>query len=386
MNETLNRELVLLKDKGLLRSLRTVASSQGREIVLDGQRILNFCSNDYLGFAGDARIIEAARFAMDVRGFGAGASRLVCGNFDEHAALEAELAVYKNAEAALLFSTGYMANVGIISALVGREDVVLCDRLVHASILDGIVLSRAGMKRYPHNDMVELKNVLESVKRARRRLIVTESVFSMDGDTAPLEELAALAKKYDAWLMVDEAHAVGVFGKSGAGMVEEFGIMDKIDIQMGTLSKAAGSFGAYAAGSRTLIDYLVNTARSGIFSTALPPSVAAAGREALRLMSREPWRRERVRSLAVVLRQELKRLGLDVKDGITPIIPVMVGDADRAVRWSKALLNEGVFVSAIRPPTVPAGTARLRVTVTAAHTDEDLERCVLAFRKVMAHG
>ena len=323
---------------------------------------------------------------MDVRGFGAGASRLVCGNFDEHAALEAELAVYKNAEAALLFSTGYMANVGIISALVGREDVVLCDRLVHASILDGIVLSRAGMKRYPHNDMVELKNVLESVKRARRRLIVTESVFSMDGDTAPLEELAALAKKYDAWLMVDEAHAVGVFGKSGAGMVEEFGIMDKIDIQMGTLSKAAGSFGAYAAGSRTLFDYLVNTARSGIFSTALPPSVAAAGREALRLMSREPWRRERVRSLAVVLRQELKRLGLDVKDGITPIIPVMVGDADRAVRWSKALLNEGVFVSAIRPPTVPAGTARLRVTVTAAHTDEDLERCVLAFRKVMAHG
>ncbi|MBF0595663.1 MAG: 8-amino-7-oxononanoate synthase [Candidatus Omnitrophica bacterium] len=385
MNDILAAELRVFEEKCLLRSLRTVASAQGREIVCDGRQVLNFCSNDYLGLAADVRIVEAAKQVMGLHGFGSGSSRLVCGNMDEHAALEAEIATLKKTEAALLFSTGYMANVGIISALVGRDDVIFSDRLNHASILDGIVLSRAEMKRYPHNDMVALEQMLAAETKARRKLIVTDSVFSMDGDVARLPELAALAKRYHAWLMVDEAHAFGLFGASGAGMAEEMGVAGSIDIQMGTLSKAAGSFGAYAAGSKVLVDFLVNAARSVVFTTALPPSVAAASRAALGIIRAEPQRREKVLASAAFLREALRSLGLDVPSGTTPIIPVMLGSAERALCCSKELLESGILVSAIRPPTVPAGTARLRVTVTAAHTDQDLERCVSAFRKVISH-
>ncbi len=382
MDNILKDQLLELQEKGLLRSLRTLSSSQGREIVLDGRIVLNFCSNDYLGLAADIRIVEAVANALKSRGFGAGASRLMCGNFDEHSALESELAVFKKTEAALIFSTGYMANVGIIPSLVGREDVVFSDRLNHASIVDGIILSRAAMKRYSHNDMSCLEDRLAAARNARRRLIVTDSVFSMDGDIAPLKELVALSRRYDAWLMVDEAHAFGVFGSSGAGMAEELGVTEGIHVQMGTLSKAAGSFGAYAAGSRVLIDYILNTARSGIFSTALPPSVAQASRQALRLIREESDRRIRLRASSLFLRRRLQSLGLDVPEGITPIIPVLLGDTRRAVSWSKALLKAGIFVSAIRPPTIPEGSARLRVTVTAAHTDSDLEHCASAFRRI----
>lgn len=385
MNECLRAELLKLETRGLRRSLREVSSGQSREICLDGRLVLNFCSNDYLGLAGDARLVQAARAVMDQRGFGAGASRLVCGHFDEHAALERAIAALKGTAAALLFSTGYMANSGIIAALVGRDDVVFSDRLNHASIVDGMILSRARIQRYPHLDMSALEALLMTENKARRKLIVTDTVFSMDGDVAPLVELVALARRYDAWLMVDEAHAFGVFGATGSGLAEETGTAGAIDIQMGTLSKAAGSFGAYAAGSQVLIDYLINTARSMIFTTAMPLPVAAASRAALEIIRLEPERRRRVLSLALILRAALRSAGLDVPSGITPIIPVMLGEADRAVRWSKALMEEGVFVSAIRPPTVPEGMARLRVTVTAAHTDQDIERCINAFRKVMSH-
>ncbi len=379
-------ELLKLDGQGLRRSLREVASAQSREVILDGRPVLNFCSNDYLGLAADPRMALAAGSVAGQRGFGAGASRLVCGNFDEHTALERDIAALKKTEAALLFSAGYMANVGIISALVGRDDAVFSDRFNHASIVDGIVLSRASMRRYPHNDMAALDALLAAETNARRKLIVTDTVFSMDGDVAPLVELAALAKRHNAWLMVDEAHAFGLFGVSGSGMAEELGVAGVVDVQMGTLSKAAGSFGAYAAGSRVLVDHLLNAARSVVFTTALPPSVAAAGRAALRIIRAEPQRRQKVLRSAGSLREALQALGLDVPPGITPIIPVMLGSADRAVRWSKALLEEGIFVSAIRPPTVPSGSARLRVTVTAAHTGSDLEHCVSAFKKVMSHA
>ena len=382
MNTTLASELLALEEKGLRRSLRGISSAQGREVQLDGWSALNFASNDYLGLASDARLVAAAGRSMAGAGFGAGASRLVCGNFDEHTALERDIAALKKTEAAVLFSSGYMANIGIISALLGRDDVVFSDRLNHASIVDGIILSRAQMKRYPHIDMTALDALLSEAKSARRRMIVTDTVFSMDGDIAPLTELVALAQRHQAWLMVDEAHAFGIFGANGAGLAEETGTAGAIDIQMGTLSKAAGAFGAYVAGSKVLADYLVNAARSLVFTTALPPSVAAAGREAVNIIREEPQRRQRVRASSVFLRNEVRSMGLDVPSGITPIIPVILGDSGRAMRWSKALLAQGIFVPAIRPPTVPGGSARLRITVTTAHTDDDMQRCLAALRKV----
>ena len=330
----------------------------------------------------DTRLSAAAQEALLRRGFGSGASRLVCGNSDEHLQLEQELARFKKTEAALVFNCGYMANVGIMSALCGREDVILSDRLNHASIVDGAVLSRAEFRRYPHKDVNTLEDMLRKVSGFRRRLIVTDTVFSMDGDIAPLRDLVRLAKAHNAWLMVDEAHACGVFGPTGAGLVEELGLGDDVPVQMGTLSKAAGSFGAYVAGSRELIDYLINTARSFIFTTALPPAVAAASRAALRIIRDEPERRERLRRNADLLRRELQGLGFDTLESVSPVIPVVVGKAEEAVGLSQRLLERGIFVSAIRPPTVPKGTARLRVTVTAAHTEEDLARCVEAFKEI----
>ncbi|MEI6437918.1 MAG: 8-amino-7-oxononanoate synthase [Candidatus Omnitrophota bacterium] len=385
MDRVLQAELTDLDRQGLRRSLREVSSVQSREIILDGLKVLNFCSNDYLGLASDHRLVAAAALVAEQRGFGAGASRLVCGHSDEHAALEREIAALKGTEAAILFSSGYMANVGIIPALVGREDAVFSDRLNHASIVDGMVQSRAQIKRYPHNDMAALEAMLSEAGKFRRKLIVTDTVFSMDGDIAPLKELTVLAKRHQAWLMVDEAHAFGLFGASGSGMAEEAGVAADVDIQMGTLSKAAGSFGAYAAGSRVLVDHLLNSARSVVFTTALPPSVAAASRAALGIIRSEPGRRQHVLASAAFLRRELRALGLNVPEGVTPIIPVILGEAGPAIAWSKALLEKGIFVSAIRPPTVPAGTARLRVTVTAAHTDADLERCLNVFKEVMSH-
>ncbi len=379
-DHVLQAEIREWQEKGTFRSLRTVASAQGREIVIEGERLLNFCSNDYLGLAADPRPAAAAQEALARLGTGSGASRLVCGSFEEHALLEQEVATFKGTEAALVFGSGYMANTGIIPALVGRNDVVFSDRLNHASLVDGIVLSRADLQRYAHNDMLQLEAALRKAGGKKRRLIVTDAVFSMDGDTAFLKEIVELARRYEAWVMVDEAHSFGLFGASGAGLAEELGVQKDIHVQMGTLSKAAGVIGAYAAGSQVLRDYLVNRARSFVFTTAMPPAMAAAARASLQILRAEPERRQRVLALASRLRTGLRGMGLNVPEGRTPIIPVMIGDDQEAVRFSRELAAKGFFVPAIRPPTVPAGTARLRVTVTAAHTDADIEKFLKVFK------
>ena len=365
---------------GICRSLKTVDSPQGREITLDGRRVLNFCSNDYLGLANDARIKRAALEAIEEYGLGAGASRLVCGNMGPHQRLEEDLALFKNTECALVFSSGYMANTGIISALMDRRSVVLSDKLNHASIVDGIILSRAGFLRYPHADMQALQRILKNFPSEKRKLIVTDSVFSMDGDRAPLKEIVDLARRYEAMVMVDEAHAFGVLGRRGGGLVEELSLEAAVDIQMGTLSKAAGSFGAYVCGTKVLRDYLINKSRSFIYTTAMPPSLAQASRAALQIIRQADSLRRQLQLNANYLRGEFSVLGFDTMNSSTPIIPILVKDPLQAVAMSKRLLEQGIFVQAIRPPTVPMGTARLRLTVMATHTQDDLEKLLNALR------
>ncbi len=381
MDYLLDAQLKDLQARGLRRTLREVQSPQGREITVDGRKVLNFCSNDYLGLANDGRVKAAAIASVGKDGFGSGASRLVCGNMSVYARLEERLAALKKTEACLLFSSGYMANTGIIPALVGRGDIVFCDRLNHASIMDGIVLSRAELKRYPHADMQALEGDLQraclpdrQASGHQRKLIITDSVFSMDGDRAPLKEITDLARRYEAWVMVDEAHAFGVLGPTGMGLVEELGLSNEVQVQMGTLSKAAGCFGAYVCGSAVLKGSLVNHARSFIYTTGLPPSVAAAARAAVDIIVAETGRRERLLDNARYARRGLNKLGFDTMNSTTPIIPVVIGEADRAAAASQKLFEQGIFVGAIRPPTVPANTARLRITVTSEHTKEDLDR------------
>ncbi len=370
----LQQELSELEGKGLRRSLREVGGGQGREIVLNGKRVLNFCSNNYLGLADDDQIKQAAIKSIEQMGFGSGASRLVCGNMTAHEKLEQELAAFKGTEACLVFSSGYMANVGVIQALVGRDDIVFSDKLNHASIVDGVILSRAELKRYAHNDMQALDEALKGAGKYRRRLIVTDTVFSMDGDTANLKEMVRLARAYDAMVMVDEAHGFGVLGKNGAGLVEEFGLQGQIDVQMGTLSKAVGCFGAYVCGSKLLREYLINHARSFIYTTAMPPSMAEAACAAIVIIKDEEARRTQLMANAQYLRSALNGMGFDTMNSTTPIIPILVGNSQRAVEMSAHLLSQGVFVQAIRPPTVPVNSARLRVTVMATHTRQDLDK------------
>lgn len=381
-----NEELAALDRQDLKRRLRDVSGAQGRKIVLDGKEVLNFCSNNYLGLADDPRLRQSAIECIQKEGIGSGASRLVCGNMAAHRELEEGIARFKGAESCLTFSAGYMANVGIISSIFGRGDMIFCDRLNHASIIDGVILSQAKFKRYPHNDMEALEEMLRSATGFRRRGIITDSVFSMDGDIAPLGKIVDIARKYDCLVMIDEAHALGVMGKNGRGLAEHFGVEDKIDIQMGTLSKAAGSFGAYCCGSKELIDLLVNKARSFIYTTAMPPAVAAAARKAVEIIRDEPALRQRLWANTDYFQKAVVAMGFNTfsssrrpdvpvrgePNGQTPIVPIVVGESGVAVEFSKRLLGQGIFVSAIRPPTVPRNTARLRLTVTAAHTREDL--------------
>jgi 8-amino-7-oxononanoate synthase len=378
----LQKDLQELEDTGMYRSLKTVDSPQGREIIVDNKRVLNFCSNDYLGLANDARIKAAAQEAIEKYGFGSGASRLVCGNMSPHAALEAELALFKNTESALVYSSGYMANTGIIPALIDRHSVVLSDRLNHASIIDGIILSRAKLLRYPHVDMQALEDILKGLPATQRKLIVTDTVFSMDGDRAPLTEIVDLARRYEAMLMVDEAHAFGVLGAHGGGLVEELGLGAKVDIQMGTLSKAAGCFGAYVGGTKILREYLINKSRSFIYTTAIPPALAQAARAALTIIRQEGHLRRQLLANADHLRTGLKGMGFDTMNSTTPIIPVLIKDPRQAKAISKRLLEQGIFAQAIRPPTVPEGTSRLRLTVMATHTQDDLDRLLNTLRTV----
>lgn len=373
MHEFLTVALDGLEKQSLRRGLRCIDGAQARALTIEGKEVLNFCSNNYLGLANDKRLSEAAIVSMKEEGFGSGASRLVCGNMKAHRNLEEQIAKFKGTESALVFSCGYMANVGIIPGLFGRGDLILSDKLNHASIIDGILLSGAEFKRYAHNDMDALEELLKKSGGFKKRAVITDSVFSMDGDLAPLTKIVDLAKKYDAITMIDEAHAFGVFGKNGEGLAHHLGVADQIDIHMGTLSKAAGSFGAYVCGSRMLIDFLINKARSFIYTTGMPPSVAAASSAAVQIIEKEPERRQKLWDNTRYLTQKLQKCGFDTMNTESPIIPVLVKDAPKAVIFSQKLFERGVFASAIRPPTVPLHTARLRVTVMATHTRADLD-------------
>jgi 8-amino-7-oxononanoate synthase len=373
VDEAAAAELARLRRDGLERRLRTIEGSQQPSVVLDGRRIRLFCSNDYLGLASHPAVVDAAKQALTDYGAGAASSRLISGHMQAHRDLERRIAQWKGCQAALVFSTGYQANIGSITALVGRDDVVVSDELNHASIIDGCRLSRASVAVYRHNDVDDLRRQLRRHAGARRALVVTESVFSMDGDRAPLGEIAAAAQHFGAWLMVDEAHAAGIFGPRGAGLIAEDGLTGLVDIQIGTLGKALGSFGAYVAGSRRLIDLLVNRARSFIFTTALPPSVAAAAQAAIELVAREPERARSLLARARSLGERLRARGLAIPHLDSQILPVLVGSADDAVRVAASVLERGAYVAAIRPPTVPPGTSRLRLSLMATHDQEDID-------------
>jgi len=365
----LSERLEKIHKEGLYRSLRSVDRTTA-QVVVDGKPALLFCSNNYLGLAGHPTLAQAAAEAALQSGTSSGASRLVSGNQPLHDRLEAQVAAWKGTESALLFNSGYAANTGIIAALAGRGDVVFSDRLNHASIVDGALLSGAKLIRYPHNDTRALERLLQQHMTSGLRLIVTDGVFSMDGDIAPLKELAVLAEQYQALLMVDDAHAGGLLGQQGRGSVDLYGLSGRVDIQMGTFGKALGSCGAYAATSQLIRDYLINKARSLIFSTSLPPAVLAASSAAIDLVQSATGDqlRQKLAGNGQLLRSLLQKAGLTVPDGITPIIPLLVGGADTTVCFSRQLLEAGVYVQGIRPPTVPAGTSRLRCTVMASHS------------------
>jgi len=382
MLDFIDTELNERKAQGLYRSLRCVEGHQGAKVTIDGKECINLCSNNYLGLANNPQLKKAAIEASQKYGSGSGASRLVCGTLKLHRELENSIARFKNKEAALVFNSGYVANLGIITALVGRGDVCISDKLNHASIVDGALLSRAEFKRYAHNDMNALRKCLEASKDLKKRLIVTDTVFSMDGDLAPLVEIVALAKEYGAMIMVDEAHAAGVFGENGRGLVELLGLEDDCDIQMGTLSKAFGAFGAYVTGSKGLIEYFVNKSRPFIYTTALPPSVLASCIAAIEVVKSQAWMRKQLWSNISLMKRGLIDSGFTIMKSESQIIPILVGDSQRSVEFSKALFEEGVFIQAIRPPTVPRNEARLRLTVTAAHKNEDLKRSLETIGKV----
>lgn len=374
--DVFEKELKDLEQCGLLRKLRELSCPQDRVINIDGHEVLNFCSNNYLGLANDPRVLAAAQKALRDYGVGAGASRLICGNMSCHIELEKKIAALKRTEACLVFNSGYTANLGIISALCGRGDIIFSDRLNHASIVDGILLSRAEFKRYPHCDLDALEVLLGSAKQYKRRLIVTDTVFSMDGDIAPLDQLVKLARKYDCMVMTDEAHGFGVLGNTGAGVAEMMGVSKDIDAQMGTLSKAAGCMGAYVCGSREIIDLMINKARSFIYTTAMPPSIAAAAAAAVDIIRDDIPRRERLLTNAACLWDGLRKAGFETSHSLTAIVPLLLRSSDVAVEFSRRLFTQGIFVAAVRPPTVPEGTARLRLTAMATHTIEDINKAV----------
>lgn len=375
-------ELSRLDAASLRRRVRSLSSAQDPEVVLDGRRVVLLASNNYLSLANHPRVVAAAKQAADEWGLGAGAARLVTGSVTLHDELERRLAELKGKDDAVLFSSGYLANLGTISALVGPGDAVFSDELNHASIIDGCRLSRAEVHVYPHRDADHLEKLLAGWRRdhaAARALVVTDSVFSMDGDLAPLPELADVCEVYGGILMVDEAHATGVVGPEGRGAVAHFRLEERVPVVMGTLSKSLGGAGGFVAGTRDLCDFLRNRARAFVFDTALPPPVVAGVLAALDVLTLEPGRPERVREKARRFHDELRMLGHEALAPEAAVVPVMVGDAEAAVRLSQHLLESGVLVPAIRPPTVPPGTSRLRCTLMAGHTDDHLRRAVEAF-------
>jgi len=428
----LNPELERRRAAHLYRRRRLIADAPGPHLTLDGRPAIAFCTNDYLGLARHAEVVAALRQGAEAHGAGSGSAHLVAGHGPVHQALEEELADFLERPRALLFSTGYMANLGVIQALAGPGDIVCEDKLNHASLIDGALLARARLRRYAHADLAALGRQLSvdagransnsasarladnlspgasgatptavdqqpmpfgyqaegtaaalSAEGAAATLIATDGVFSMDGDLAPLPELAAIARAEGAWLLVDDAHGIGVLGREGRGSLDHFGLgVAEVPILVGTLGKALGTFGAFVAGGEDLIETLIQSARSYIYTTAPPPALAAATRASLALARREEWRRERLRALIERFRTEATRLGLPLLPSPTPIQPILAGSAERALAWSQALEVRGLLVTAIRPPTVPVGSSRLRVTFSALHTDQDLERLLEALAEL----
>ncbi len=387
LSRRLGARLAEQRARDLYRQRRVVDAVAGTRVRIDGRELINFSSNDYLGLAGHPQVVAALREAADEYGVGAGAAHLISGHTRAHHQFEEELAAFTGRERALLFSTGYMANAGVITALTGRHDLILADRLNHASLVDAAQLSRARLQRYAHGDMAAVARLLDAGGEGWR-LIVSDGVFSMDGDVAPLAQLARLAADHDAGLMIDDAHGFGVLGEGGAGSLAEAGLdAGAVPVLMGTLGKALGVFGAFVAGEAALIETLIQSARSYIYTTALPPALAAAGRAALSLVEREAWRREQVLALARRFRTGAGQLGLELLPSRTPIQPLVLGEAATALRWSAALQEAGFLVQAIRPPTVPAGSARLRITFSAGHAEADVDallECLAALAQAAA--
>jgi 8-amino-7-oxononanoate synthase len=371
-----------LKRASLYRRLRSVAGDQGPDLTVEGREVLNFSSNNYLGLANHPSLAAAAKDAIDRYGCGAGASRLISGNMTLHEELERRLARFKGTEAALVFNSGFQANIGILSTLAADGDAIFSDELNHASIIDGCRLSRAKTVVYRHCDLDHLESLLVQAGHCRSKLIVTESIFSMDGDEAPLAGIVQLAERFGASVMVDEAHATGLFGAGGAGVVAKLGLVDRVAVQMGTLGKALGGFGAYAAGRQQLRELLINRCRSFIFTTALPPAVLATAIAALDVVQREPQRREALWSNCRTMAQGLRSLGYRVGASAGAILPLVVGEAAACMRLSEHLFERGVFAQGIRPPTVPPGTSRLRITLMATHTPAHLARALETFEEV----
>ncbi len=377
----IDAELAALEQQGLRRRLATRSSPQAPRLLLDGCPLINFGSNDYLGLAADPRLAAAVAQAVVGEGWGSGASPLLSGHSSLHARLEQRLAEMEGTEAALLFPSGFAANLGAIAALVGPGDIVCADRDNHASLWDGCRLSRADVRVYPHGDTRALDSLLAGAAGRRRRLILSDSLFSMDGDLAPLAELTEVAGRRQAMLLIDEAHATGVFGPSGRGVAEHLGVDRRIAVRVGTLSKALGCVGGFVAGSRALVEWLLNRARSYIYTTAAPAATAAAALAALEIVAAEPERRRQLLTRAEALRNELAAQGWNVGRSQSQIIPIIVGEAGGAVALSARLRQRGLWAPAIRPPTVAAGQCRLRISLTSAHTPEMVEMLLSALRE-----
>jgi len=379
----LNQEIEGLKEQGLYNRIRTIGSAQGAWLVVDGKNVLNFCSNNYLGLANHPRIVEAAREATKKYGVGPAAVRSIAGTTDLHVHLEQRLAQFKGAEDVITFQSGFTANLGTISALVAKEDVIFSDRLNHASIIDGCRLSGAKIVAYEHNDPSALEDAIkENASNFRRALIVTDGVFSMDGDIAPLPDLVEVAKKYDILFMVDDAHGEGVLGKGGRGIVDHFSLHGKVDIEVGTMSKAFGVVGGMVAGDKVIVEWLRQRGRPFLFSSAVTAPDAAACLAAVDLLEESTELVDKLWANAKYFKGEMKKLGFDTGVSETPITPVMLGEAPLAQQFSRELFDEGVFAMSIGFPTVPKGKARIRVMISAAHDNDDLGKGLEAFSKV----
>ena len=371
------QHLQKLQDHHLLRRLRTIDSATGPTVALEGREVILLSSNNYLGLATHPTVIEAAIAATRQYGAGSGAARLVCGSLMPHHTLEAALARFKGTEAALTFAAGYLANIGAIPALIGKNGLILADRLCHASLIDGCRLSGAMFRVYHHGDMHHLERLLARRPAGTPTLIVTDGLFSMDGDIAPMQDIAQLAERYDAMIYVDDAHGTGILGRTGRGTLEHCEVESRVPLHMGTLSKALGSSGGYLTGSASFIAYLVNTCRSFTYTTAPNPGSAAAAAAALQIMEQEPERRLRLWENRAHLAEGLLRLGFDLAASQSPILPIIVGDPDRAMTMAQSLFAHGVYAPAIRPPTVPPTTSRIRLTITADHTPEQIDRALV---------